>query len=93
MHISYCTGEAGRQVAAASSAQNMLIGSSTLPDDSTSISPEAGGNKGKQQKSDIDVARLLFSLVPPFELACRLLISAISWLGLCVDEGEVGNTE
>ena len=77
----------------ASSAQNMLTGSSTLPDDLTSRSPEAGGNKGKQQKSDIDVAWLLFSLAPPFELAHRLLISAISWLSSCVDEGEVGDTE
>jgi hypothetical protein len=71
----------------------MLTGSSTPPNDSTLRSPEGGGNKGKQQKSDIDVARLLFSLVPPFGLACRLLISAISWLGSCVDEGEVGDTE
>ena len=71
----------------------MLTGSSTPPDDSTSILPEAGGNKEKQQKSDIDIAWLLFSLAPPFKLACRLLISAISWLGSCVDEGEVGNTK
>ena len=57
VHISYCTGEAGKDAAAASSAQNLLMASESQPEDSTSISaPEGGsGNKGKQRKTDIDV--------------------------------------
>jgi hypothetical protein len=54
VHISYCTGEAGKQAAAASSAQNLLTGSSR-PEDSTPRSPETGRDKGKQRKTDIDV--------------------------------------
>lgn len=54
VHISYCTGEAGKQAAAASSAQNLLTGSSR-PEDSTPRSPEGGRDKGKQRKTDIDV--------------------------------------
>jgi pre-mRNA-processing factor SLU7 len=57
VHISYCTGEAGKEAAAASSAQNLLMGSEPDPEDLTSKSlPEGGGgNKGKQRKTDIDV--------------------------------------
>lgn len=56
VHISYCTGEAGKHAAAASSAQNLLAGSGAPPEDSTSKPPlEDGGNKGKQRKTDIDV--------------------------------------
>jgi pre-mRNA-processing factor SLU7 len=57
VHISYCTGEAGKQAAAASSAQNLLMGSDSQPEDlaSKSLSEGGGGNKGKQRKTDIDV--------------------------------------
>jgi len=57
VHISYCTGEAGKQAAAASDAQNMLKGSGSQPEDSISRSPPEGGSvdKGKQLKTDIDV--------------------------------------
>ncbi|KAI0270772.1 pre-mRNA-splicing factor SLU7 [Russula aff. rugulosa BPL654] len=55
VHISYCTGEAGKQAAKASSAQNLLMGSGPPPEDSTSKSPPGGGDKGKQRKTDVDV--------------------------------------
>jgi pre-mRNA-processing factor SLU7 len=57
VHISYCTGEAGKQAATASSAQNLLQGSGSQPEDSTSKSPPEGddGDKGKQRKTDVDV--------------------------------------
>jgi pre-mRNA-processing factor SLU7 len=56
VHISYCTGEAGKQAAAASSAQNLLMGSDPQSEDVASKSLEGGGgNKGKQRKTDIDV--------------------------------------
>jgi pre-mRNA-processing factor SLU7 len=57
VHISYCTGEAGKQAALASSAQNLLRGSESQPEDSTSRSPPGGGggDKGRQRKTDIDV--------------------------------------
>jgi pre-mRNA-processing factor SLU7 len=57
VHISYCTGEAGKQAATASSAQNLLQGSGSQPEDSTSKSPPEGGDgdKGKQRKTDADV--------------------------------------
>lgn len=57
VHISYCTGEAGKQAATASSAQNLLKGSGLQPEDSTSKSPPegGGGDKGKQRKTDVDV--------------------------------------
>jgi pre-mRNA-processing factor SLU7 len=56
VHISYCTGEAGKQAAAASSAQNLLRESGSRSEDSTLKSaPEDGGDKGKQRKTDIDV--------------------------------------
>ena len=55
VHISYCTGEAGKQAARASSAQNLLMGSGPPPEDSTSKSSPGGGDKGKQRKTDVDV--------------------------------------
>jgi pre-mRNA-processing factor SLU7 len=57
VHISYCTGEAGKQAATASSAQNLLMGGGPPPEDSTSKSPPegGGGDKGKQRKADVDV--------------------------------------
>ena len=57
MHISYCTGEAGKQAATASSAQNLLMASESQPEDLTLKSPPegGGGDKGKQRKTDIDV--------------------------------------
>lgn len=57
VHISYCTGDAGKQAAAASSAQNMLTVIGLQPEDSTSkASPEGGGgDKEKQRKTDVDV--------------------------------------
>ena len=57
MHISYCTGEAGKQAATASSAQNLLKGSGLQPEDLTSKSLSEGGDgdKGRQRKTDIDV--------------------------------------
>jgi hypothetical protein len=57
VHISYCTGEAGKQAATASSAQKLLMGSESQPEDLTSKSaPEGGsGDKGKQRKTDVDV--------------------------------------
>ena len=57
MHISYCTGEAGKQAATASSAQNLLMGGGPPPEDSTSksLSESGGGDRGKQQKTDVDV--------------------------------------
>ncbi|KAF8502257.1 pre-mRNA-splicing factor SLU7 [Russula emetica] len=57
VHISYCTGEAGKQAARASSAQNLLMGSGSQLEDSTSKSPPegGGGDKGKQWKTDVDV--------------------------------------
>lgn len=57
VHISYCTGEAGKQAATASSAQNLLKGSGLQPEDLTSKSPPegGGGDKGKQRKTDVDV--------------------------------------
>jgi pre-mRNA-processing factor SLU7 len=57
VHISYCTGEAGKEAAKASSAQNLLEGSGSQPEDSTSKSPLEGGDgdKGKQRKTDVDV--------------------------------------
>jgi pre-mRNA-processing factor SLU7 len=55
VHISYCTGEAGRQATAASSAQNLLLSNSSQPKDPTSKPPAGGdGDKGKQ-RTDIDV--------------------------------------
>jgi hypothetical protein len=57
VHISYCTGEAGKQAATASSAQNLLKGSESQPEDLISKSPHEGGSgdKGKQWKTDVDV--------------------------------------
>lgn len=57
MHISYCTGEAGKQAATASSAQHLLKESGSQPEDSTSKAPREGGDsdKGKQRKTDVDV--------------------------------------
>ena len=57
MHISYCTGEAGKQAAAASSAKNLLMGGDSQPEDSISKSLSEGGSgdKGKQRKTEIDV--------------------------------------
>ena len=57
MHISYCTGDAGKQAATASSAQNLLKGSGLQTEDLTSKSlPKGGdGDKGRQRKTDIDV--------------------------------------
>jgi flagellar motor protein MotB len=55
VHISYCTGEAGKQAAAASSAQNLLMRNGSPSEDSISRSPEGGGDRGKQQKTDVDV--------------------------------------
>jgi len=57
VHISYCSGETGKQAAAASSAQNllMIMGSGSRPEDSTPRSPDGGRDKGKQGKADIDV--------------------------------------
>jgi pre-mRNA-processing factor SLU7 len=57
VHISYCTGEAGKQAATASSAQNLLMGSGPPPEDSTLKSSPGGGgdDKGKQRKTDVDV--------------------------------------
>jgi hypothetical protein len=56
VHISYCTGDAGKHATAASSAQNLLLLNSSQPDDSTSKPPSSGGmDKGKQRKTDIDV--------------------------------------
>ncbi|KAH9960425.1 hypothetical protein BC827DRAFT_1155767 [Russula dissimulans] len=47
---------AGKQAAAASSAQNLLRESGSRSEDSTLKSaPEDGGDKGKQRKTDIDV--------------------------------------
>jgi len=57
VHISYCTGEAGKQAATASSAQNLLKASESQLEDLTLKSPPegGGGDKGKQRKTDIDV--------------------------------------
>jgi len=57
VHISYCTGEAGRQAAKASSAQILLEGSGPPPQDSRSKSPpeDGGGDKGKQRKTGVNV--------------------------------------
>ncbi|KAI0297192.1 Pre-mRNA splicing Prp18-interacting factor-domain-containing protein [Russula brevipes] len=56
VHISYCTGEAGRQAAAASSAQTLLTGSGSPPEDPTSNSPlEGGGDKERQRRTNVDV--------------------------------------
>jgi hypothetical protein len=56
VHISYCTGETGKQAAAASSARNLLMGSDSQPEEIMSKSPpEDGGDKGKQRKTDINV--------------------------------------
>ncbi len=55
MHVSYCSGETGKQAAAASNAQNLLMGSGSRPEDSTPRSPDGGRDKGKQGKTDIDV--------------------------------------
>jgi len=54
VHISYCTGEAGKQAATASTAQYML---KAQPEDSRSRSPPEGdgGDKGKQRKTEVDV--------------------------------------
>jgi len=56
VHISYCTGEAGRQAAAASSAQTLLTGSGSPPEDPTSNSPfEGGGDKERQRRTNVEV--------------------------------------
>jgi pre-mRNA-processing factor SLU7 len=57
VHISYCTGDAGRQAAKASSAQILLEGSGPPPEDSRSKSPpeDGGGDNGKQRKTGINV--------------------------------------
>jgi hypothetical protein len=56
MHISYCTGEAGKE-AAASSAQYLLVGGPPPEDSSSKLSADAGGDNlnGKYQRGDINV--------------------------------------
>jgi pre-mRNA-processing factor SLU7 len=55
VHISYCTGEAGNQAAAVSSAQNLLAGGPPPEDSTSKLSAGAGGDNGKQRRGDIDV--------------------------------------
>ncbi|KAI0266861.1 Pre-mRNA splicing Prp18-interacting factor-domain-containing protein [Gloeopeniophorella convolvens] len=53
VHISYCTGEAGKQAAAASSAQNLL--NSRPPEAPSDSVADGSGDKGKRKQMDIDI--------------------------------------